>query len=353
MKITYNLKLEKIETATGTKKLTQDFLRNIENYTYDVMECDYTYKFVLEAFYNEGFAIKVSSQELIINPKKLTSKLLPLTYGAVKHIGKDSLKILMSSESLGLINSIEKYTFYKSDDGGKNFLEAFVSNNNTYNDLEVDTQKKAYCYRAKYTDKCGNESQLSDAFCSMLVTAEQPKMLNWTPAYINYPTTDKLQVEYRISLKSSTGTVIEKTTDVYRNVSTFINQELSKQNSGKVTFVIAADIILANNARQPITSSEYTFIADAEIYIPNVFTPNGDNNNDIFLAKGQYFSDFKMLIFDRWSRAIFESDDIKNGWDGKLMDGTDAQIDNYAYKILGMSEAGHKYEKKGSVLLLR
>lgn len=58
---------------------------------------------------------------------------------------------------------------------------------------------------------------------------------------------------------------------------------------------------------------------DQPIYIPNAFTPNEDNNNDVFkpeLAEEITILDYRMMIFDRWGNKIFESQDINIGWDG-------------------------------------
>jgi gliding motility-associated-like protein len=72
------------------------------------------------------------------------------------------------------------------------------------------------------------------------------------------------------------------------------------------------------------------------LYVPNAFTPNRDNKNDVFLPKGVGImsSDYHMYIFDRWGNQIFKSDDWSNGWDGKVKDGsTTVESDVYVWKI--------------------
>ena len=61
------------------------------------------------------------------------------------------------------------------------------------------------------------------------------------------------------------------------------------------------------------------------VYIPNVFTPNGDGYNDFFhVSMGIGVKQIKALrIFDRWGELLFESKEItsnddKQGWDGML-----------------------------------
>lgn len=54
------------------------------------------------------------------------------------------------------------------------------------------------------------------------------------------------------------------------------------------------------------------------IYIPNVFTPNGDGTNDNFEAKGVGIIKFSMQIYDRWGHEVFQTKDIYNSWDGNI-----------------------------------
>jgi gliding motility-associated-like protein len=52
--------------------------------------------------------------------------------------------------------------------------------------------------------------------------------------------------------------------------------------------------------------------------IPNVFTPNGDNNNDTYRIDKQYLvycdPGFKFTIFNRWGKVVFESSDPNFEW---------------------------------------
>lgn len=98
------------------------------------------------------------------------------------------------------------------------------------------------------------------------------------------------------------------------------------------------------------TYCPYTF------YIPNSFTPNGDGINDVFYAYGNNIIDFKLLIFDRWGERIFETNDIRNGWNGKYKN-DDVQIDVYVWKayytVNDESNKIEKNQKVGTVSLIR
>ena len=85
-----------------------------------------------------------------------------------------------------------------------------------------------------------------------------------------------------------------------------------------------------------------------DLFVPNVFSPNGDGQNDVFIARGTNVKDFNMVIYDRWGTAVFESDDIEIGWDGTFR-GSLMNSAVFVYYIL----SGEEVVSKGNVTLLR
>ena len=58
---------------------------------------------------------------------------------------------------------------------------------------------------------------------------------------------------------------------------------------------------------------------DLIFYVPNTFTPDGDNYNETFqpiFTSGFDPYDFNLLIFNRWGEILFESNNANIGWDG-------------------------------------
>ena len=90
------------------------------------------------------------------------------------------------------------------------------------------------------------------------------------------------------------------------------------------------------------------------LFIPNVFTPNGDGLNDVFNVKGIGIDDknFLMQIFDRWGEKIYETNDLHKGWDGTSKHGEKPKQDVYVYKIYTQDIKGNKYEYTGHVTCL-
>jgi len=53
------------------------------------------------------------------------------------------------------------------------------------------------------------------------------------------------------------------------------------------------------------------------ITMPNVFSPNNDNINDLFIpVEYAYVSKSTIKIFDGWGTEIWSTDAIETGWDG-------------------------------------
>lgn len=97
-------------------------------------------------------------------------------------------------------------------------------------------------------------------------------------------------------------------------------------------------------------------IIDGEItlYIPNIFSPNNDGENDLLEVYGPQWSSFKFQIFNRWGAKVFESEDPNVRWDGKhYKNQEDCPQAVFVYKLKATSVVGLVYERAGTVLLTR
>jgi gliding motility-associated-like protein len=84
------------------------------------------------------------------------------------------------------------------------------------------------------------------------------------------------------------------------------------------------------------------------VVIPNIFTPNGDGQNDTFIIDGlQNVEGAVMKIYNRWGRKVFESENYKNDWDGGDF------ADGVYFFILTLPDNIEAGPFNGSVTLLR
>ncbi|MCB0479429.1 MAG: gliding motility-associated C-terminal domain-containing protein, partial [Crocinitomicaceae bacterium] len=96
-------------------------------------------------------------------------------------------------------------------------------------------------------------------------------------------------------------------------------------------------------------------IIDGEIvlYIPNIFSPNGDGNNDYLEVFGPAWQDYSMKVFNRWGALIFESTEPSVVWDGTTMKGEPCPQAVFVYKFEGKSIVGQIFKRAGNVMLTR
>ncbi len=91
------------------------------------------------------------------------------------------------------------------------------------------------------------------------------------------------------------------------------------------------------------------------LFIPNVFTPNGDGANDFFEVFGNLPSlrYMEVKVFDRWGEKVFESNDHNFKWDGTFK-GKPMQPAVFVYVInAAFVNESESRIWKGSVTLMR
>ena len=102
--------------------------------------------------------------------------------------------------------------------------------------------------------------------------------------------------------------------------------------SGNITFqlTVSNNLGCTDNA-----TSVLTILEDAAIYIPNAFSPDGNNFNNVFRVEGRNIDPefFELSIYNRWGELIFLSKDMNVGWDGSVNTYGPAPIGVYTYKV--------------------
>jgi gliding motility-associated-like protein len=89
-----------------------------------------------------------------------------------------------------------------------------------------------------------------------------------------------------------------------------------------------------------------------EVYIPNIFTPNGDGRNDIFFVKTEMeLKSFEMVVYSSNGQQLFLSKDITRGWDGTYK-GQPQPHGLYFYTVRYIDNLGKSVEKGGELLLI-
>lgn len=99
------------------------------------------------------------------------------------------------------------------------------------------------------------------------------------------------------------------------------------------------------------------------VKVPNAFTPNPNGGNGGFVANGEFNNDvfypmvegaenYRFTVYNRWGELLFESNDVKIGWDGYYR-GELCKQDVYVWKVELFFSDGSKKTTTGDLLLLR
>lgn len=88
-----------------------------------------------------------------------------------------------------------------------------------------------------------------------------------------------------------------------------------------------------------------------EIYIPNIFTPNGDQLNETFKVQGNVKVK-EFIILNRWGQIVFSSQDRDMGWNGTY-EGAPCPDGMYVYYVLYQDALNRYNNVKGMVQLMR
>jgi len=86
--------------------------------------------------------------------------------------------------------------------------------------------------------------------------------------------------------------------------------------------------------------------------VPSAFSPNGDNNNDVFKILGGPIVKLDLKIFNEWGNEIFSSKSQNDGWDGTYK-GLAQPIGSYQYAFTATTTDGKEVVKNGIINLTR
>jgi gliding motility-associated-like protein len=84
------------------------------------------------------------------------------------------------------------------------------------------------------------------------------------------------------------------------------------------------------------------------VYVPNVFSPNDDDANEVFFLTTTNSTSISLTILNRWGNTMFENTGVNPAWDGKSQSGADCQegVYFYKYRVDGLNGAfleGHGF----------
>lgn len=123
-----------------------------------------------------------------------------------------------------------------------------------------------------------------------------------------------------------------------------------KPGKYKVTLIAKNDFGCADTFER-----EFTILPYGEIYVPNVFTPNGDSINDFFklIYPEIAFSKVDLFIYNRWGGFLYETSMPGGRWWDGTFEGEPSPNGVYFYIAKAVRNSGEILDFHGTVTLLR
>lgn len=89
-----------------------------------------------------------------------------------------------------------------------------------------------------------------------------------------------------------------------------------------------------------------------EVFVPNIFSPNGDGINDFLVINGPRLFNYTIEIFDRYGKLVYTAYEQKDYWDGKYQ-GSELSTQTFVYSIVGETVLGEKLSLSGNVTIIK
>ena len=115
-----------------------------------------------------------------------------------------------------------------------------------------------------------------------------------------------------------------------------------------VQYIVSDNLLCADTVTKTITIND-----TVALYAPNVFTPNHDDVNDIFILEGNGITNLKIEIFNRQGILIYRNTAPIIIWDGNTLSGTEAPSGIYYYILTSDGSIYQNEPIKSALYLFR
>lgn len=119
-----------------------------------------------------------------------------------------------------------------------------------------------------------------------------------------------------------------------------------------VVATITVTPVLNGCSGMPVTFTILVRALYKDVFVPNVFSPNGDGKNDRLQVYGNYITRLEMRIFNQWGEQVAFLNNINQGWDGTHR-GKPQPVGVYTYALRAELGDGRTTNLKGAITLVR
>lgn len=272
-------------------------------------------------------------------------------------VATDSL-VITSSDEIPAITQIEIIPERcEGENNGRIIIEEISGGQSPYNyalnGQEVNTA--GFFTRLEPGDYTVLVTDANGCQTDTLITIESGPDLKITePLYLEIMQGDSGMIQVEVSVPETELRSIQWTPPEQLTCDSCLTTGITAENSQNYIL----EVIHENGCI--VSTSVYVLARqDLDVFIPNVFSPNGDGTNDFFtlFAGPRVVEVESMIIFDRWGENVFTAtnfapNDPNFGWDGNL-DGEPMNPQVFVYSISLLLRDGTKETFKGDFVLMR
>lgn len=222
----------------------------------------------------------------------------------------------------------------------------YVWSNGISNNEPFNLNPGIYNFTVIGTDAngCSNSDQIDvEVFLSPNVSISANPNSGFAPLMVDFVNNDVQPFDYFWSFGNNSSQIINSQ-----------NTQYTFTNAGNYWVTVFAE----SNGCQDIDSILIIVESIAfDFEVPNVFSPNGDNENALFylidVIGGEQLKNFEVTIFNRWGEKIKTFDELAFAWDGKDNNGNELPEGVYFYKVNYTLKDESEGMKHGFVQLIR
>lgn len=246
------------------------------------------------------------------------------------------------------------YELYRASRDGKQPYKIIATITNRddsfYTDRDVLVDLESYCYKVRVLDRCGHVSNRSNRACTIVLKGDatgKPQYyfdLSW----MEYDYWKGGVSDYVLERRVDTGTLRPLVALPHPGFD-YRDNKLNYDWGGYFYRVKAREASGGYNAES--NSNEIYLFQPPELYVPDAFTPNGDEMNDVWGTVPVFVRDYHMMVFNRWGEKVFDSKNKKLQWPGVM--GQGKPFDNvFAWMVVYMGWDNRRYTQTGVVHVL-
>jgi len=340
-------KIKSIESASDTSKIDT-------TYTEPNIEYDRTYRYYIEGVLQSDTTIKSRSNRISINTDMPDDP---------EYINLDSLSTrnrnIHLSFSIDEEAELKRYVLLRSQGnrtGPYDTLKSFNQPSQTirYIDESVDPTRNLYHYHLAAVNQCGALTTRSDTLSNLLLTVTQQNLthqVNW-----NQITSLQANIRYDVYRKGGDSRDYRKKKTLYQSpfldddIQTYIEDTVSSE----FCYYVTARIDHPNGQQSIITSYNRCVYVKPQIFIPNAFIPNAQRPvNRGFRPEFTFIPQhYLLIIYDRSGRKVFQSENPRAKWEGRIQRGQKAPAGTYTYYLEVKNPSAPMIRKRGEITLI-